>query len=248
MDDPPAVKKARAQFEADRAKAEVWYSKAVNTAKTSEDRNATLLRYVLRVYYSLACKVINLGIELKEPVNEIRKKVENAIPGVAEEAFRSKHYHGNDRLRRNAFCRWANEAIRDSPDWTKIQRKLREIAEWQAENVIGSAQPETLSQAGGFSGQAPAPTHTQESSVTRELVTSSKLEKYKPGLREKRLQRFVTTHPTTIAAVRRTAKVAKAQMQQWRHDELSNDSVMSQRIENVLSGKTPLVPLGKKKG
>jgi hypothetical protein len=29
-------------------------------------------------------------------------------------------------------------------------------------------------------------------------------------------------------------------MQRWRHGELSGDSVMAQRIENVLSGNTPL--------
>jgi hypothetical protein len=37
-------------------------------------------------------------------------------------------------------------------------------------------------------------------------------------------------------------------MQQWRHGELSEDSVMSQRIEDVLAGKIPLVTKGKKKG
>jgi hypothetical protein len=61
-----------------------------------------------------------------------------------------------------------------------------------------------------------------------------------PGSREKRLQDFIATNTTTIAAVRRAANVAKPNMQQWRHDELSSNSVMSERIEKVLSGKTLL--------
>ncbi len=58
--------------------------------------------------------------------------------------------------------------------------------------------------------------------------------------REARLQAFIRRHSTTIAAVCDAAHVHKPDMQRWRRGELSEDSVMSQRIENVLSGKTPL--------
>jgi hypothetical protein len=58
--------------------------------------------------------------------------------------------------------------------------------------------------------------------------------------REARLQAFLTANSTTIAAVSEAALVHKPDMQHWRHEELSGDSVMSHRIENVLSGKTPL--------
>lgn len=57
--------------------------------------------------------------------------------------------------------------------------------------------------------------------------------------REARLQAFLAD-TISIAAVCRTAKVAKTNMRQWRRGELPNSSVMSQRIEDVLSGKTPL--------
>lgn len=59
-------------------------------------------------------------------------------------------------------------------------------------------------------------------------------------VRDARLQAFIRRHNTTIAAVSEAALVYKPDMQHWRHEELSGDSVMSQRIENVLSGKTPL--------
>ena len=60
--------------------------------------------------------------------------------------------------------------------------------------------------------------------------------------REHRLQQFRKDHKTTIAAVREAAEVHKPEMQNWRHGELPNESVMSQRIEEVLSGRRPLKP------
>ena len=58
--------------------------------------------------------------------------------------------------------------------------------------------------------------------------------------REARLQAFLAANSASIAAVSDTALVHKPDMQRWRHGDLSGDSVMSQRIENVLAGKTPL--------
>ena len=58
--------------------------------------------------------------------------------------------------------------------------------------------------------------------------------------REERLHAFLREQATTIAAVGRAAAVAKTNMQQWRKEQHDDSSVMSARIENVLSGKTPL--------
>ena len=58
--------------------------------------------------------------------------------------------------------------------------------------------------------------------------------------REARLQSFLRATNSPIAAVSDAALVHKPDMQRWRHGELSEDSVMSQRIESVLAGKTPL--------
>ena len=59
--------------------------------------------------------------------------------------------------------------------------------------------------------------------------------------RETRLQKFVSQNNTDIASVTRSAQVHKPEMQKWRHDELTDQSVMSQRIEDVLNGNTALV-------
>lgn len=58
--------------------------------------------------------------------------------------------------------------------------------------------------------------------------------------REARLLEFVGAHKISIAAVCRAARVAKAEMQRWRKGALKSTSVMTRRIEDVLSGKTPL--------
>jgi ribosome-binding protein aMBF1 (putative translation factor) len=60
--------------------------------------------------------------------------------------------------------------------------------------------------------------------------------------REARLQEFREKHDMSIAAIRRAARVYKTDMKRWRHGKLSPDSVMAKRIENVLSGITPLPP------
>ena len=62
--------------------------------------------------------------------------------------------------------------------------------------------------------------------------------------RETRLQAFLTANDATIAAVCEAAEIYKADMQRWRRGTLSAESVMSQRIESVLSGETPLMANG----
>jgi hypothetical protein len=65
--------------------------------------------------------------------------------------------------------------------------------------------------------------------------------------REARLQAFLREHDVSIAAICRAANVHKADMQRWRHGKLSQRSMMSQRVEKVLSGTTPLAPPARKK-
>jgi hypothetical protein len=58
--------------------------------------------------------------------------------------------------------------------------------------------------------------------------------------RETRLREFVKKTPTTIAAVTRSAKLFKTNMQEWRKGILPDKSIMSRRIESVLAGRTAL--------
>jgi hypothetical protein len=65
--------------------------------------------------------------------------------------------------------------------------------------------------------------------------------------RETRLQAFLREHDVSIAAICRAANVHKADMQRWRHGKFSQYSTMSQRIEKVLSGITPLASPARKR-
>jgi hypothetical protein len=61
------------------------------------------------------------------------------------------------------------------------------------------------------------------------------------GTRADRLSHFMRVHPgTTYAGIKYSAGVHTADFQDWRRDRLKSESVMSQRIEKVLSGETPL--------
>jgi hypothetical protein len=61
------------------------------------------------------------------------------------------------------------------------------------------------------------------------------------GVPEDRLSRFKQRHPgTTLADIKHSANVHTAEFQDWRRGKLKPDSVMSKRIEDVLSGATPL--------
>ncbi len=62
-----------------------------------------------------------------------------------------------------------------------------------------------------------------------------------PLSREERLQAFIVAHPgTTLADIKYSARVHTSEFQDWRNDRLKQESVMSQRIEDVLSGATQL--------
>ncbi len=65
--------------------------------------------------------------------------------------------------------------------------------------------------------------------------------------RETRLQNFLIQKNCKIASVTHSAQVHKPDMQKWRHDELPDQSVMSQRIEEVLNGTRPLQLLQRNK-
>jgi hypothetical protein len=58
--------------------------------------------------------------------------------------------------------------------------------------------------------------------------------------RESRLTAFIRRRRVSITAVVRAANVKKSDRQKWRHGEMSDDSVMAQRIEDVLAERRPL--------
>jgi len=100
------------------------------------------------------------------------------------------------------------------------------------------------------SSQTPgrSPTETDQGSMrpARARETSEPTAAVLALDREARLQEFRKEHDVSIAALSRAAKVHKPEMKLWRHGELGRKSVMAKRIEDVLSGVTPLRPPARK--
>ncbi len=139
---PKPLARARARVEAERAKAELWFNEAVKNEAVKKDKtrkafDETLLRYIFRVFFVSAGELYNASLELDWPADKVRKRIEQELDSVIDEAFNSKHY---DRemamglLLKPVFRTRTTDAIRSSDEWCEIQEKLKELAERQAEN------------------------------------------------------------------------------------------------------------------
>jgi len=124
--------------------------------------------------------------------------------------------------------------------WVRQKDRLQRTASRETGDLDGGAfNAETAAiQPAATRAESPEPTSTP--ACAEDCVDWVENGNAIAAAREVRLQEFVRRHNTTIAAVWRTARVAKADMQRWRKSELKSTSVMAGRIEDVLSGKTPL--------
>jgi hypothetical protein len=109
----------------------------------------------------------------------------------------------------------------------EFEKKLKELREAEQASILGS----------GSDAMPPDQNKRPESVI---VLGSAKPQDEIPKNREARLRSFLAQKKKSIAAFRRAAGVYKANMQEWRRGELSDTSVMSQRIEDVLSGKRSL--------
>jgi len=89
--------------------------------------------------------------------------------------------------------------------------------------------------------QANASCVSQSAGETQDQSPAPELTKTQASTPEDRLSRFMQAHTgTTYADVKYSANVHTADFQDWRKEKLKATSVMSQRIEDVLSGTTQL--------
>jgi len=122
------------------------------------------------------------------------------------------------------FAFYFNRIIKTSPKWQLLQLILLQLAEREA-SINALAPPGT----------------NRPDCVTMPVVRGAQmLNTCSRESREDRLQSFVQERHITIAEFRRQARVAKTNMQQWRKGSLSDLSVISQRIEQLLAKRVPL--------
>lgn len=151
------------------------------------------------------------------------------------------------------YYAWRDE----TKDWKGVFRA--EMAHWTAMLMEASAdvtpplappeapsssQPSTDSQIAinEEPDALPGGTSVEQSSVETQDQPSAPGSSEVPAVTpEERLSHFMMEHPrTTYADIKYSAKVHTPEFQEWRSGDLKSTSVMSQRIEKVLNGATPL--------
>jgi hypothetical protein len=159
------------------------------------------------------------------------------VAGAESEARVIASFHGfvrgtaSDDVSHWAFAGWERHRERCR---RKLARTVNTAGEITSRVESAAGQPVTAE-------LAPAGLSTETPSVQpEEAVSTAPNGSGIAEARETRLQDFIRAHNATIAAVCRAARVAKAEMQRWRKGQLKSTSVMTRRIEDVLSGKTPL--------
>src|ERR1051326_533809 len=136
-----------------------------------------------------------------------------------------------------------------SKDWGSLFRA--ESAEWQAQLLEISIRPFELAEPQPHAPELPEQPvcrrdlipHWTLSTHRRGSATSDRLEgdRSVPSSREGRLQAFIRANPgTTLADIKHSARVHTPDFQNWRGGDLKPESVMSGRIEDVLSGNAHL--------
>jgi hypothetical protein len=140
---PKPFAQARARIEAERAKAELWFTEAGKEAKTEKEKDEALVDYVFHRFMAFAQETYNASIEMDSPMAaaELRDAIEGALSTIIDQTFRSKHYCRNipdqpfDNIGSKArFTELTANEVFSSDEWHQIQEKLKELAEWQAEN------------------------------------------------------------------------------------------------------------------
>ena len=115
--------------------------------------------------------------------------------------------------------------IENSAEWKQYLDDLSFLAETLAQSQIQQSRPERDVNA----TDPHVPMDAPGASVMSEALS-----------RERRLERFKEEHGVTLATIMRAAKVHKPDFQAWRKGRLKAGSVVSRRIELVLSGETPV--------
>jgi hypothetical protein len=157
---------------------------------------------------------------------EIRSKVENfrlELVRYVHFTVGSRRLGWVDRVFGTSIDVEVRRHIENSEEWQRYQDELSVVAEALAASEY---QRQT---SGGDVGTGSSLTNAEATLMTSDT-----------GLRERRLEKFKAEHDLALADITRAAGVHKADFQKWRKGNLDAESVMSQRIESVLSGKRPV--------
>jgi hypothetical protein len=203
---------------------------AANESASELERRG--LRWVCRILGAFCHEACELGKRRYWTLMQIRAEVEN----FRLELVRYVHFTvGGRRLG------WVDRVFGTSID-AEVRRGIENSGEWQryqdelsivADALAGSEYQRQMSGRNVTVGTGSSPANARAALMTSEA-----------GFRERRLAQFKAEHGVTLADIARAAGVHKPEFQKWRKGDLNDESVMSHRIESVLSGKRHL-PFGR---
>jgi hypothetical protein len=187
------------------------------------------LRWVCRILGAFCHQACELGHRRHWTLMQIRAEVENFrldLVRYVHFTVGSARLGWVDRVFGTTIDTEVRRGIENSEEWHGYLDELSALAEALAPSEDQMARPDvTVDRCGSqaSTGASGAPVWTD------------------PSSRETRLEQFRVEHDLTIADIARSAKVHKPDFQKWRSGELKEESVMSRRIESVLSGKRPVL-------
>lgn len=188
------------------------------------------LRWVCRILGAFCHQACELGKRRDWTLMQIRAEVENFRLDLV------RHVHftvGNGQLG------WVDRVFGTSID-TEVRRAIENSEEWQRYRDELSVMADALAASENqrqMAGRDVTVATGRSQISTDERAAPMRSE---AGSRERRLEQFKAEHGLTFADIARSAGVHKADFQKWRNGKLAPESVMSERIESVLSGKLPL--------
>ena len=236
--DFPSQSRARVKAEAIRASGDL--EKAKQAARWASEVEAATRRYILRlfaVFAEEACKLGRLGLWTVERVDSESREFLRCATIHAPRRDKSGRQVGKLVDGFGFIEPQVQRDLEKSAEWRRYQDDLLEIAEMQASGTSldprpsteGAAKPDLGSPVSGGRTELPALRTIPEPEVADDARS-----------RAVRLEQFKTQHDATFADIRHSANVHPPDFQKWRTGELKAQSVMSQRIEDVLGGKRPL--------
>jgi hypothetical protein len=212
-----------------------------NSIRYQVDADALLLEFVLPIFATFAEAACDLGVQGTYSGERVESECYKFLRHLAMKAQLTSRGEIRDDV---------HGKIDRSDEWKKYRQLLRRVVDAQAANESTILSDPAGGSDGGKYDDAPAPdaprAHadpnlSDQPKETGRGTTGDAHRATSTNGQEERLQAFIVAHPgTTLADIKYSSDVHTPDFQNWRKGKLGPNSVMSIRIEKVLSGASPL--------
>lgn len=133
---PRPLALASERYEAQRARAEIWFQKQARKGLNHEKYDQILRGFVFNLFFTYANRLLEAAAILRMPTGDIRSLLNKQLHGVIDDAFHSKHPDRGVGYQfwLVKFKKDTAAEIRDSTEWRQLQLQLQQHAEDEAAN------------------------------------------------------------------------------------------------------------------